>query len=67
MTMAKDEREFQGIGKPAERALANAGHQRLEDLAKVSEKELARLHGMGPKALGILRQRLADRGLQFRS
>lgn len=64
--MAKDDGDFEGIGKPAKRALLGGGHQRLEDLAKVSEKELARLHGMGPKALGILRERLAARGLQFR-
>jgi predicted flap endonuclease-1-like 5' DNA nuclease len=67
MTMAKDDGDFAGIGKPATRALANAGYLSLEDLAKVSEKELGRLHGMGPKALGILRQRLAAKGLQFRS
>lgn len=65
--MAKDDGVFQGIGKPAERALARAGHERLEDLAKVSRAELAKLHGMGPKALGILAERLAAKGLQFRS
>ena len=33
-----------GIGKPAQRALAPAGYTRLEQLAKVSEAELSKLH-----------------------
>jgi hypothetical protein len=31
----------------------------------VPERELARLHGVGPKALRILREALAERGLSF--
>lgn len=53
------------IGQPATQALNAAGIQRLEQLTRFSEKEILRLHGMGPKALGILRQALADRGLSF--
>ncbi len=64
--MAKDAGDFDGIGAPAKRALIGAGHQRLEDLAAVTEKQLLALHGMGPKAMGILRERLAAKGLQFR-
>ena len=64
--MAKDAGDFDGIGAPAKRALINAGHGRLEDLAAVSETQILALHGMGPKAMGILRARLAARGLQFR-
>lgn len=52
-------------GKPAERALAGAGYTTLEQLNGVSEAELLKLHGMGPKALGILRDALAERGLSF--
>lgn len=55
-----------GIGKPAHRALTAAGYTRLEQLAEVSEAELRKLHGMGPKALGILRQALEAEGLSFR-
>lgn len=55
------------IGKPATRALANAGYTRLEQLTEVTEKELGRLHGMGPKALRLLEEALAERGLSFRS
>lgn len=57
--------EFPKIGAPATRALQGAGFTQLEQLNGVSEAELAKLHGMGPKALGILRQALKDRGLSF--
>jgi dihydrofolate reductase len=53
------------IGKPAGQALAVAGYNRLEQLAQVSEKELLKLHGVGPKAVGLLRQALAAEGLSF--
>lgn len=53
------------IGQPAWRALTGAGYWRLEQLAGVSEKELLRLHGVGPKALRILRAALAERGLSL--
>jgi len=52
-----------GLSAPARRALAGAGYIRLEQLTTVSAAELLRLHGMGPKALGPLRQALAERGL----
>jgi predicted flap endonuclease-1-like 5' DNA nuclease len=54
-----------GIGAPARRALAGAGYTRLDQLAEVTEAELKRLHGMGPKALGVLREALAANGLSF--
>jgi hypothetical protein len=38
---------------------------RLEQLTTVEEAELLRLHGMGPKALGLLRAALEARGLSF--
>ena len=53
------------IGAPAQRALAKAGYTRLDQLAQVTEAELADLHGMGPKALAILRQSMAAAGLSF--
>lgn len=54
-----------GIPKPALRALANAGYTELDQLAQVREADLLRLHGMGPKALELLRAALAARGLAF--
>lgn len=55
--------DFPKIGAPALRALNNAGYTRLELLTKVSEAELSKLHGMGPRAFGILEQALVARGL----
>jgi hypothetical protein len=54
-----------GLAAPARRALLGAGYTRLDQLAGVSEAELLRLHGMGPKALDQLRRALAARGLAF--
>jgi hypothetical protein len=53
------------LAKPAQRALAAAGYVRLEQLTEVSEAELLRLHGMGPKALEQLRRALAAKGQSF--
>ncbi|MGW0119964.1 DNA-binding protein [Streptomyces sp. NPDC003327] len=52
-----------GIGAPATRALVAAGYTRLDQLADVPAEELAALHGVGPKALRVLREALAERGL----
>ena len=54
-----------GVSNPARRALAGAGYTRLEQLATVREAELRKLHGMGPKALNLIRQALSERGLAF--
>ena len=55
-----------GVGKPAQRALAEAGYVRLEQFTEVSETELLRLHGVGPKAVRRLREALREQGLVFR-
>lgn len=57
----------QTIGNPARQALEVAGYSKLKQLTKVSEAELGRLHGMGPKALRILRDALHAKGLSFAS
>jgi len=54
-----------GLAKPAQRALAGAGYVRLEQLAELSQAEVMRLHGMGPKAFDQLRRALAAKGLAF--
>ena len=51
--------------KPAQRALVAAGYIRLVQLTQARESDLARLHGMGPKALAQLREALAARGESF--
>jgi hypothetical protein len=54
-----------GLSAPARRALAGAGIFGLADLSARTETEVLRLHGMGPKAMGLLRAALAARGLTF--
>lgn len=53
------------IGKPATRALLSAGVFTMDDVAERSEASLAALHGVGPKALRILEQTLAETGRSF--
>lgn len=54
------------LGAPAERALAGAGIKTLKQLTKFSEAEIRNLHGVGPNAIGKLRQALAENGLSFK-
>ncbi|MQM24011.1 helix-hairpin-helix domain-containing protein [Glycomyces albidus] len=49
------------IGRPATQALANAGITRLDQVAALGDAELAALHGVGPKAIRILREAVARR------
>ncbi|MDQ0208759.1 helix-hairpin-helix domain-containing protein [Alkalicoccobacillus murimartini] len=53
------------IGNPARRALKEVGYTRLEQLTDISERELLALHGVGPKAVRILREALQEKGLIF--
>ncbi|MFI0350509.1 DNA-binding protein [Actinomadura sp. 9N407] len=62
-----DEVDLPRVSAPARRALVAAGYVRLDQLAGVDERELQKLHGMGPKALRILREALEERGLSFRT
>ncbi|WP_305093840.1 hypothetical protein [Prescottella sp. R16] len=54
------------IGKPATRALQQAGITTLDSVARHSAKDLLALHGVGPKAIRILTESLAEHGLAFR-
>ena len=54
------------IGRPATRALTQADHSGLGQLTELTEADLVALHGVGPKAVRILRETLAARGLSFR-
>gem|GEM_PF-761676 len=53
------------LGNPARQALVAAGYERLEQLTSVTESEIGKLDGMGPKGLGQLRNALAARGQSF--
>ena len=54
------------LPQPAQRALANAGIQSLKQLAKFSEAEIKKLHGIGPNALKQLRSALKANGPSFK-
>lgn len=53
------------IGRPAAQALELIGITTLEQVAAHSEKDLLALHGIGPKAIRILRLELEARGMQL--
>jgi hypothetical protein len=65
--MNNQKSDFPKTSKPAERALVGAGYTKLEQLTKISEKDLLKLHGMGPKASGILKEALAAKELSFKT
>jgi hypothetical protein len=64
---AKEELFPRGVPKPAQRALVAAGYTRLDQLIGARESDLAALHGMGPKALTILKAALKERGKSFKA
>ncbi|HEX6912184.1 MAG TPA: hypothetical protein VF142_17405 [Longimicrobium sp.] len=51
-----------GMGRPAARALNAAGYTELRQLAGVPASELRKLHGMGPRALGVIQAALQQQG-----
>ena len=53
--------------QPAERALLTIGIDHLEQLDGKSEREITNLHGMGPKAMRILKAAMNEKGLAFAS
>lgn len=50
------------ISAPAHRALANENITTIEELSQFTENQLLQLHGFGPKALTILK----EKGIQFK-
>lgn len=55
------------IGRAATGALLAQGVATLEQVARWREAELLAVHGVGPKAVAILREALAEAGLGFRA
>ncbi len=53
------------LAAPAQRALAGAGIAVLEDLTKFMEAQVMDLHGMGKNAMRILKEAMAEAGLEF--
>lgn len=54
------------IGKPAATALSKIGITELEQLSRIDEKNILKIHAIGPKAASILKQALADSDLKFK-
>lgn len=54
------ERPLPNIGAPATRALDEAGVRDLDDVKNAGLDQLATLHGVGPKAISVLRAALEE-------
>ena len=54
------------LGAPAKRALENNGITTLKQLAKFSEKDILKLHGIGPSSIPKLKEALKKEGLAFK-
>ena len=61
-----DTNSLSKLAAPAQRALASAGIATLEQLARLTEDEILKLHGVGKNAVAALRKALAAKGLAFR-
>ncbi|MES2763703.1 MAG: RNA polymerase alpha subunit C-terminal domain-containing protein [Bacteroidota bacterium] len=54
------------LSAPARRALESAGITTLKKLAKYSEADILKLHGMGPGSIPKLKTALKTAGLSFK-
>lgn len=50
------------VGRPATAALLSIGVTSLDQVAAMSQRELLALHGVGPRAVTLLREALAEQG-----
>ncbi len=53
------------IGLPATSALLVAGYTNLEQLTRIKAADILKLHGIGPRAIKILKEVLAENGWSF--
>ena len=61
-----DEGFLSKLSAPARRALEHHGITTLQQLSMFSEKEILKLHGIGPASLPTLRSSLEENGLFFK-
>ncbi|MGN7401753.1 RNA polymerase alpha subunit C-terminal domain-containing protein [Cytobacillus praedii] len=54
------------LSSPARNALIHKGIDTLQELSNYTEKEILKLHGIGPASLPILRSSLQKEGLSFK-
>ncbi|WP_118950918.1 RNA polymerase alpha subunit C-terminal domain-containing protein [Taibaiella helva] len=55
------------LSAPARRALEHAGINTPEKLATYTQKEILKLHGMGPASIPALKKALQEAGLDFKA
>lgn len=55
------------LSSPARRALTHQGITTIKQLSSFSEKEVLKLHGIGPASLPTLRASLEENGLSFKN
>ncbi len=55
------------LSSPARRALEHEGITTLEKLSSFSEREILKLHGIGPSSMPALREALQEEGLAFKA
>ncbi|RBP89924.1 RNA polymerase alpha subunit [Cytobacillus firmus] len=53
------------LSAPARNALVHQGIDTLNKLSKYTEKEILKIHGIGPASLPIMRTSLKEEGLSF--
>ncbi|MCG7345838.1 RNA polymerase alpha subunit C-terminal domain-containing protein [Sporosarcina sp. ACRSL] len=54
------------LSSPARNALISEGIETLQELSKYSEKEILKLHGVGPASIPIMKMSLQEEGLSFK-
>ncbi|WP_147803841.1 RNA polymerase alpha subunit C-terminal domain-containing protein [Alkalicoccus halolimnae] len=54
------------LSNPARQALEHEGITTLQKLSKCTEREILKLHGMGPRSMPTLRNELQSKGLAFK-
>lgn len=59
--------EFDGMSAPAQRALETAGIKTLVDLAKWTQKDILKLHGMGSASIPMMKAKLKEINADFAS
>jgi len=62
---ADGEPDLPSIGAPARRALEAAGVTTLAQVATWTAADLGDLHGVGPRAVRLLREAMAERSITF--
>jgi hypothetical protein len=54
------------MGAPARNALESLGVMSLDHVTRFSEKELLAIHGVGPKAVAVIKAALHEQGKTLR-